>query len=175
MKSYLIILAFAFCFVQCKKKSTVESNYYTGTASALFNGKNWQAKAALGLQNDSFQINLDVYEKNYLRETLHFFTFPKKIGYYKLNFYPYNQVSLNPKSNYGTSKDDGDVACDSYNLDTLYVNNYIRVISLDTIEKRIVCEFAAKYLIDTVVSNPRCDSNWPNIITFTNGLIEGRY
>ena len=173
-KIFLLFFAYLALLLSCRKEKKPKVDFtYTGTLSAIKNGINWSAKVRFVNENDSIYIEANVYnEFNYLRQTLAFFKIPKTIGIHLLKkFTPLNNLT---SSTYGTSQDDGDVSCDNFTLDTLRMNNYIKVTSIDNIAKTIRCEFVSTYFIDNI-SGRKCNPNEVDTIKFTNGIIQGSF
>ena len=170
-KSCLICVAFILVILSaCSRdgQGVAPRNYFC----AELNGQSWEGRVESGLDNnkDEWHLGVVVYaDKQQLirREELSINKIPLNKGRYALNTMRKDSIINLLGSGYGTSKDDGDVACDYYKLllsDSS--NNYIELTEVDIERRRFKGEFSGTYIRTTVNT---CDVTKSDTMRFRNG------
>jgi hypothetical protein len=159
-----------FIFIACKKNKD-EFNYF-GTASAMLNGKSWQAggvrcyinmpcfKGKLGFQFRVFN------QQGFSRESMSFAKIPIAKGTYRLfpsNYADPTCIDTVATAGYFTQQDDGDVALDAYKAINS-IDNYFTIEDYNERTKELRGSFSVTFKIFS-----RQDPNSPDTIRITNG------
>lgn len=139
---------------------------------AELNGKDWEGSVKGGFNGENeWYLGAVVYaDKQQLihREVLGIYSIPLHKGKFILKHDKNDSTTLGlPGSNYGTLKDDGDVACDYYDLllsDS--INNYIELTEVGTEQKRFKGRFSVTYLR---TNTNICDETKLDTLRFRNG------
>ncbi|MFN2458273.1 MAG: hypothetical protein ABR502_08750 [Chitinophagaceae bacterium] len=169
LKSFLLC-ATVLVFISCKKNK--DEFKYFGTASAMFNGRAWQAsKVRCGINVPCYKgklgITFYVYNRQgFLRESLIF----EKIPIEKKSFllFPRNPADMTcadtvATAGYFTSQDDGDVALDAYKAINS-IDNYFTIEDYNERTKELRGSFSVTFEIFR-----RQDPNSADTIRVTNG------
>lgn len=140
---------------------------HTGTVDAEQNGRPWQGKAYVSLATyprcpQIEQLSLGVYrtnEQGMRRETMSFSGLPVDTGRHVLSKRNYGGPDVNAhlcdKVTYGfyaTLEDDGDAGGDGYELIETE-QNWVEVVSLDTVRQEIRLRFQASFYRNRPVTN----------------------
>ncbi|NCP91150.1 MAG: hypothetical protein GW827_13125 [Flavobacteriales bacterium] len=171
MAKHLILFILIFSFMACNKDDdNLVPDTYTGTASALKNGEEWNALAyfdEINTSPSSFILRVDVYNNEGLwRET---FDIRRVLANFSIQEITStdNQNELGLLSaDYSTILSDGDVLGDIYDLDTTATNNFIQITSYNPSRAEINGIFNVSLILTR-------DSNElgtpPQNLVFTNG------
>lgn len=170
MHRKLLIGIASLILIGCKKDPA--KGVYYGTASAIFNGKAWNAGTVRSNINvpcykGKLGFEFNVYNKQgFLRETLSFEKIPIAKGTYSINPLNYNDPLCKDTvatALYGTSQDHGDVALDFYNV-IPSPDNYFTINNYNERTKELTGSFEVTFKITT-----RQDPNSPDTIRVSNG------
>lgn len=164
----ILILALGAC---SKDDGSLIPNIYTGTASALKNGKEWSSLAYFEVMNSynpkTFILRTDVYNDSGIwRETFDIRRILPNFDIQEITSTD-NQNTLDLLSaGYGTLIEDGDVVGDIYELDTTATNNFIQITNYNS-ER---AEIKGKFNVSLVLTR---DDGYgdvpPQTLEFTNG------
>ena len=144
-----------------------------GAAYAKKNTANWSAQGICKPVNIPGSNQLSILfntftQSGYLRESFEFGfipqdTFPKTYALKSMQGSSLSPGFVSPF--YGIFLYDGDVAGDSYQLDTTATDNRFTVEKIDHVNKRIECSFTVSFKI----KEPRIQVINPKTVKFSNG------
>jgi hypothetical protein len=178
MKSAFHILLISLILFSCKKEEFVPifqpGSMTYGRTEAFKNKKEWIA-STIAQENDWLEGTVSVHASTYneqglLRESLSISEIPLKEGIYPLEVTRKNDGAIGAA--YHTWADDGDVLEDSYMLDKKASDNYLEIILVDTIARKIAGKFTASFKIDTSLYGIKANPLNPDKVKFSNGMFE---
>lgn len=170
MIKQLILFMLIFSLIACSKDDSLIPDIYTGTATALKNGEEWNSLAYFDEINTStptFIIRADIFnDEGHWRETFDIRRILPNFDIQEITTTD-NQNELGLLSaDYATILDDGDVLGDIYSLDTTAVNNFIQITSYNSSRAEINGIFNVSLILTRDSNEP---STPPQNLEFTNG------
>ncbi len=145
-------------------------NIYTGIATALKNGEEWNSVTyfdEIESEPSLFILRADVYNNTgFWRETFDIRRIQGNMDIQEITT-PNNQNELYLlSSNYGTLIDDGDVVGDIYSLDTTATNNFIQITNYNSFKAEIEGIFNVSFIL---TKDDKQGPVPPQTLVFTNG------
>lgn len=173
-----LILIFVLILCSCSNDDDAVMFYESpspfdqGWIKAEKNGAYWEAHswAADGINEEVFSYFSLVFtlynQDGFMREQFGMLGIPKAEGVFDITNDPEFREVEDVKGHYGTLIDDGDVSCDSYNVDESFQDsNKITISEYNEDTGEIWGSFNVRF-IKTSFSN--CDPDAPETISFTN-------
>ncbi len=170
MVRQLILFILILGLMACNKDDGLIPDIYTGTATALKNGEEWNSLVSFDEMSSfpsSFILSTGVYNnEGHLREIFDIRRIRPNMNIQEITSTD-NQNDLDLLSaDYSTILDDGDVLGDIYDLDTTATDNFIQITNYNASRAEIKGIFNVSLVLTRDSNEPGTP---PQNLVFTNG------